>query len=589
MTSPSNRLLSTQNPKSIVGMWLFTALWCGISFTVFWAFAFKAREFMGIAIGGLFSLIGLGMLYATAKMTLEYFKYGRVHLMLEGEPPAAGRGFSARLDLPGSAAAEVATIHAELACVQATWSRGSKGGASKSESDAWTGKKVFPLRRGATGGYATLRFDVPADQPASNLPDEGPPDSMLEAGHPAGIEMGRSYYRWELRVKADVPGIDLDRSFKLRVAPAASGAATRPGAAPAAVAPRRATALAPEIEQRIDSRRADYRKLGMWCAFVGFAPFLASFGIAGIAIGLAGCPMGWKTGQPPVCEFAGIDWGWFMAKGFDAAFVAVPIGIGVSALLYFIGRLWLDRRHGTNSFGGTGGVVIGLAALGFFLYQAWRFAQPFDRVIPVVAQAPQPAAAEAPAARGKSAETSGAWQERDDEETRLKKALIGLEKDGGGATPAAARAYYRLSEVYGRQQKIAEQERSLAAALAILERLPVAEARQALGTEIDKEIVARRLGDFYWDRRNYGQSYVNFDKAYRYTAEVQVSDTERNLRFARNSAGRMAGACTQGDWAVADEAMTELKERMVSVDAETRRQLDYWVRTGEPRLAARKC
>jgi tetratricopeptide (TPR) repeat protein len=197
--------------------------------------------------------------------------------------------------------------------------------------------------------------------------------------------------------------------------------------------------------------------------------------------------------------------------------------------------------------------------------------------------------AKAPAARGKSAETSGSWQERDDEEARLQQTLVDLEKGGGAATPAAAWAYYRLSEVYGRQQKIAEQERSLIAALAILERRPVAEARQALGAALDKEIVARRLGDFYWDRRNYGQSYVNFDKAYRYTAEIQMPDAERNRRLARNSAGRMAGACTQKDWAVADEAMAELKERMVSVDAETRRQLEYWVRTGEPRLAARQC
>jgi hypothetical protein len=51
----------------------------------------------------------------------------------------------------------------------------------------------------------------------------------------------------------------------------------------------------------------------------------------------------------------------------------------------------------------------------------------------------------------------------------------------------------------------------------------------------------------------------------------------------------MAGACTQQNWAVADQAMKELKERIVKVDAETRRQLEYWIRTGEPRLAARKC
>lgn len=56
-----------------------------------------------------------------------------------------------------------------------------------------------------------------------------------------------------------------------------------------------------------------------------------------------------------------------------------------------------------------------------------------------------------------------------------------------------------------------------------------------------------------------------------------------------SSAGLMASACTQGKWDIADRAMAELKERRVKVDAELAQWLDYWVRTGEPRLAARRC
>ena len=32
-----------------------------------------------------------------------------------------------------------------------------------------------------------------------------------------------------------------------------------------------------------------------------------------------------------------------------------------------------------------------------------------------------------------------------------------------------------------------------------------------------------------------------------------------------------------------------IRERIVKIDAESRKQLEYWIRTGEPRLAARKC
>lgn len=39
----------------------------------------------------------------------------------------------------------------------------------------------------------------------------------------------------------------------------------------------------------------------------------------------------------------------------------------------------------------------------------------------------------------------------------------------------------------------------------------------------------------------------------------------------------------------AEQAMAELKRRMTSLPERDRQWLVYWVRTGEPRLAARKC
>ena len=157
---------------------------------------------------------------------------------------------------------------------------------------------------------------------------------------------------------------------------------------------------------------------------------------------------------------------------------------------------------------------------------------------------------------------------------------------------AAVLLYQASSEHYERQKMPTQQEQALRWSLEILESRPDAEVKAALDgmyNPPDKEIVARRLADFYWNARRYDEAYLYYDRAYRYASEMHLSNSERNLRLARNSAGRMAGACTQGKWAVADQAMKELKERMVSVDAETRKQLEYWVRTGEPRLAARKC
>jgi len=338
------KLLSTQNPKSLIGSWLFTALWCAISFTVFYAFAFKSRDLMGGAIGGLFTLIGIAMLYASIKLTLEYLKYGEAHLHLEGEP-AVGQGFGARINLPATAAA-AGKIGAELACVRVTWSRGSKS-VSKREEDAWTQGYVFPVRRSGVGGYAALRIEVPPDKPASDVPVEMAPDAVAEAGYPAGVELDRDYYRWELRVKADVPGIDFDRTFLLRV-----GLGT-PGAT-AAAAPRASPVMMDTVlHERLLARRAATRRLGTLCTVVAMTPFVAPFAIAGLAVGLAGCPMSWGPSRPPNCEFAGINWGPLMSGAFDLMFTAVPYGIGAAVVIFIAGQAWLARGQSSGPAAGS--------------------------------------------------------------------------------------------------------------------------------------------------------------------------------------------------------------------------------------------
>ena len=163
---------------------------------------------------------------------------------------------------------------------------------------------------------------------------------------------------------------------------------------------------------------------------------------------------------------------------------------------------------------------------------------------------------------------------------------------------------YRLSLEYEGNKRTAEQEQALLRSLAILERYPDSEVKAELfklfpqhwftefaagGTGLDKEVVARRLADIYWDQRSYARAFDHYDRAYRYAREVQATDSSLNLRLARNSAGRMATACMLANWEVADSAMAELKERIRRTDPAEQKRLEYWIRTGEPRLAARKC
>jgi hypothetical protein len=345
------KLLSTQNPKSLAGSWLFTILWCAISFPIFYVFGFQERSLMGGAIGGLFTLIGIVMLYATIKATLEYVKYGEVHLTLEGEAPVVGGSFGARINLPAEAAA-AGRISAELACVRVTWTRGSKGAPSRGEQDAWTKQHVIPVHRSAVGGYATLKLEIPDDKAPSDLPEGSAPATLVQAAYPAGgIEVGRSYYRWELRIKADVPGIDFERTYQVRVNPGKQAAS----AGAAAAAPRMDPVMMdPELRERLIARRAAGRALGTLCTVVAMTPFVAPFAIAGLAVGLAGCPMSWNSSRPPICEFAGINWGPLMAGAFDLMFTAVPIGIGASFVIFLVGQIWLARARPDSSAAGSG-------------------------------------------------------------------------------------------------------------------------------------------------------------------------------------------------------------------------------------------
>jgi hypothetical protein len=574
------KLLSTQNPKSLAGSWFFTVLWCGVSFPVFYIFGFKERDLMGGAIGGLFTLIGIAMLYASIKLTLEYWKYGEVHLTLEGAVPATGQSFGAKVNLPANAAA-AGRISAELACVRVTWTRGSKS-VSKREQDAWTKQQVFPARRSALGDYAALKIEIPSDKPPSDVPEELAPDSVAEAGHPAGIELDRDYYRWELRIKADVPGIDFERTFYLRVGPGAQ-TASRLLARPSPVM------TDPELHERLITRRAAMRSIATACVFVALTPIVLPIAIAGVAIGLAGCPMAWSLSNPPACVLGGIDLGPVMARGLDLMFTMFPYGIGASVVLGIAAQAWVARDESAASTLRSAAPWIGtLAVAGFLGFLVWA-----PRKLPPVAAAQPAVTGSYPATAGSQAArsgTTGGWQHQENLEEQLKNTLVSTERSGGG--PAAALAHYRHSLEYERQKRTGEQEQALLRALAILEKYSDAEVKTELGASgsgLDKEVVARRLADIYWDLRRYDSAYAHYDRAYRYAREVQASDSSLNLKLARNSAGRMATACMLGNWDVADSAMAELKERIGRVNAAEQKRLDYWIRTGEPRLAARKC
>ncbi|MBI2994569.1 MAG: hypothetical protein HYY48_10400 [Gammaproteobacteria bacterium] len=233
--------------------------------------------------------------------------------------------------------------------------------------------------------------------------------------------------------------------------------------------------------------------------------------------------------------------------------------------------------------------LVGLAALIFVLYQNGVL----DRFLPGTTDE-----AAAPSESPRTAERRTAQPDRvsppakkdafAETDQMLQQSLATAEQAYGPNHPAIAIVLYQMGVNDQTNKRPKEQEQVWLRALAILQQSPKNDLAE-LGGSIDKEVVARALGDFYWDQYKYPESYFHYDLAYRLTEDVDISDAERNRRLASNSAGIMATACTLGKWEIADYAMVELKERIKTVSPEEQKRLDYWVRTGEPRLKKRKC
>jgi tetratricopeptide (TPR) repeat protein len=180
----------------------------------------------------------------------------------------------------------------------------------------------------------------------------------------------------------------------------------------------------------------------------------------------------------------------------------------------------------------------------------------------------------------------------DEAEQEFKRILSDIERESGPGHPYAGLLHYHLAMNYGNQRRKADREAALKRALDIFERQPVKTVKAALGSMgwfIDRESVARELGDLLWDRNRAADAFAYYEKAYAAVSELDTTEDVRNDRFALTSAGLMVTACTLQKWDIADKAMAELKQRYPTVSPGAQPTLKFWIDGGEPRLKARQC
>lgn len=221
-------LRSKEDHGDILNMWLGMAFYLAFIGVLDYVFLFKGgRETppVGWAVMGLFSLFGLAGVFIGARKTLEWFKYGSLLLYLDA-PAQTGAKLGARLTVPDRLR-PAASVTATLSCIAKVRSRAENDRSSfESDNTVWSESKAFAIQWAGAAGQVQMQFAIPGSRPATDLPMDG---MLLE---------NRAYHRWELAITADVPGIDLDRTFELQVARGRDVPVTALANGPVEIAPR---------------------------------------------------------------------------------------------------------------------------------------------------------------------------------------------------------------------------------------------------------------------------------------------------------------------------------------------------------------
>ncbi len=170
--------------------WLFAAVWNAIAlptgFICLNAVIYEGNRLA--AIGLMFPLVGFWLLWEAARRTLQIRIFGDIQLRMDPFPAAIGGEAGGTIDLPiNFSSGNVFSVF--LCCEQVIKHR---DGNRKELIWQEAGRAVPTL--GPAGTQIAFRVAVPATEPPSS-------DSHL----------------WTLRITAELPGLDLDRSFIIPV------------------------------------------------------------------------------------------------------------------------------------------------------------------------------------------------------------------------------------------------------------------------------------------------------------------------------------------------------------------------------------
>jgi len=180
--------------------WGFAAFWNLISAPLpFVVFREVTRNDNYIALVGLlFPLVGAGLIIWAVRRTMEWRRFGPAPILLDPFPGSIGGhvGGTVEVKLPYSSSARFSLTLTSLY----SHISGSGKNRSRTSSAKWQDTQIAHSTSGARGTRLSFRFDVP-----DNL-------------HESDAEQNEDeYYLWQLNLKAELPGADIDRDYEIPV------------------------------------------------------------------------------------------------------------------------------------------------------------------------------------------------------------------------------------------------------------------------------------------------------------------------------------------------------------------------------------
>jgi len=188
--------------KGALFFWGFAVFWNAVSIPVSFVLPRELEQDNYAALLVLlFPAVGLFLIYKAIQRTLEYRHFGRVLFTMDPFPGAIGGHVGGTIqvkNLDYRRAREAQNLSVTLECVY-SYVSGSGKDRSRRESIKWAERGRPKIDNAIEGINLVLRFDVP-----EHLPQ-------------ADVEQGDAYHYWRLSVSAEIPGIDLNRSYNIPV------------------------------------------------------------------------------------------------------------------------------------------------------------------------------------------------------------------------------------------------------------------------------------------------------------------------------------------------------------------------------------